>query len=42
MFGEVIGTERTRELIEAVTSEEIQEVAKDIFSKDRICRLCYV
>lgn len=42
VFGEVIGTERTRELIEAVTSEEIQEVAKDIFSKDRICRLCYV
>lgn len=41
IFGEVIEMEEMRRKIEEVTSEQIREVAKDVFSKDKISRLIY-
>jgi len=41
-YGRISTNERNRELIEAVTSEEIMEAARAIFSKERTSRLIFL
>ena len=42
VFREVIGTGKMRELIEAVTASDVQEVANEIFAPEKLCRLTYM
>lgn len=42
VFGEVMGREKMKEMIEKVTPEDILTVANDLFSKDRISKLSYI
>lgn len=42
VFKEVISTSKMREMIESVTVQDIMEVAADIFSPDKICKLTYM
>ena len=42
VFREVIGTGKMREMIEAVTANEVQEVANEIFAPEKLCRLTYM
>ena len=39
--GEYPTSEKLRQRIEAITSEQLQRVANEIFAEDRICRLIY-
>lgn len=41
VFGEVLEVDKMRSMIEAVTSEQIRDVARDIFAKDNLSRLIY-
>lgn len=42
VFREVIGTGKMREMIEAVTANEVQKVANEIFAPEKLCRLTYM
>lgn len=42
VFREVVSTARMREMIEAVTAEEVMEVAADVFAPEKLCRLTYM
>lgn len=41
VFGEVIEVDKMRSMIEAVTSEQIKDVANDIFAPDKLSKLIY-
>lgn len=42
VFGEVLDNARVKEMIDNITPEEIMEVAKDLFSEEKICKLTYL
>lgn len=42
VFGEVLDNARVKEMIDNITPEEVMEVAKDLFSEDKICKLTYL
>ncbi len=41
-YGKVTGSEQTRELIGAVTAEDIREIARMIFAPEKLSRLVYL
>ena len=41
-YGHVDSSERTRELVNSVTSEQLMASARTIFAPDRLCRLIYL
>jgi predicted Zn-dependent peptidase len=42
VFGRVIEMEQTRELLEKITSEELSEVAREVFGNGNISKLYYL
>jgi predicted Zn-dependent peptidase len=42
VFGEVFTNGKMRSMIEAVTAQQIMEVASEIFAPERICKLTYM
>lgn len=41
-YGKITGGNETKQLIEAITSEDLMEMAQKIFDKDRLSRLIYI
>ena len=41
-YGKVSSSKDNRTLVDAVTAEEVQKMAQDIFAKDRLSRLIYI
>lgn len=41
-YGKITGDKKTKELVDAITAEDVQEMARTIFNPERLSRLIYI
>lgn len=41
-YGEITGDHKTKDLVEAITSEDVREMARNIFDPEKLSRLIYI
>lgn len=41
-YGKITGGKETRELVEGISAEDVQDMARKIFAKENLSRLIYI